>query len=375
MPRGAPGVTDRRTGLNLAYHADFEPTRPTGVGRYGFELLKALSGAGTVPEVWVEQCFARGWAARGPAAGRLRVIPRPVRVNRLILPRIWSLAGGIDFLHCPGCILLPVAGRTRRSTAVHDLGPFRLPEMKRPDDTAAWQARIRSAVVGSDLVLVSSRATMEDMLRYFPRSGGRAVEVPLGIDHLAPGPAAPVAAGSGAHVLCVGTIEPRKNIDTLLRAYASLRRADPGVPPLVIAGDDGYGAEATRALPGALGIGGCVSFTGYVDGSRLSELYSSACCLVHPAHWEGFGFTVPEAFAHGLPTAVSDRASLGEFFRGASWMVDPDDPESIAEGIRLCLSRGVTPSQQEERVRLFGSLTWKRCADRTLEEMRRRCGR
>ncbi len=322
---------------------------------------------GHAPEVWIDHHFERAWRSAGPKAGRLRVMPRPMRLSSLLLPPLWSLSGSVDILHCPGCILLPVAGRTRRATMIHDLGPFRLPHMKHPADTKAWQARIGLAVEKADILLANSTTTMEDILDRFPGAAGRvAVTVP-GIDHLAGAPAEPRAPGSGGYILCVGTIEPRKNIDNLLRAYAALLPARPGLPDLVVAGGDGFRAGEIRRLPSELGIGDRVSFPGYVPEEGLPALYGGACCLVHPAHWEGFGFTVPEAFAHGLPVAASDRASLREFFAGAAWMIDPDEPDSIAEGIARCLDEGVAPAQREERSRLFGGLTWAGCAAATLE--------
>jgi len=100
--------------------------------------------------------------------------------------------------------------------------------------------------------------------------------------------------------------------------------------------------------------------------SELSDLYSRAYCLVHPAHHEGFGFTVPGAFTWGLPVVASNTGGLGEFFAETAWMVDPADIESIANGILLALESGVTAEQETKRKELSEILTWNNCAKKTL---------
>jgi glycosyltransferase involved in cell wall biosynthesis len=132
---------------------------------------------------------------------------------------------------------------------------------------------------------------------------------------------------------------------------------------------DGFRAREYRDLALQLKISQKVRFTGYIPDEELINLYSEAICLVHPAHHEGFGFTVPEAFTWGLPVVASDTGGMGEFFSETAWMVDPESTESIAHGIELALDSGVTERQQLMRQELSRSLTWQNCAKKTREAL------
>lgn len=357
--------------MRTAFSIDFDLSSPTGIGRYGIELLRALASAGEAPEIWMHSRQKPLWDSLGLASGRVRCYGFPERLSSRALPRIWSSSSATQVAHFPGNILLPVSRSTRRSTLIHDLGPIRYPGLKAPGDSSAWKARIESAVAGADLLLANSRTTLDDLLEIFPDARRKACLTTLGVDHLLAGGSLDRRPPAGGHILAVGIVEPRKNLENLFRAYSMLCGRDPSIPPLVVAGHDGFRSSEIRSAPARLGIEPRVRFTGYVPEGALKELYSGASCLVHPALYEGFGFTVPEGFSWGLPVAASGRASMKELFSAAAYMFDPGDPESIADGISSCLSKGVLPSQLEERRRLFGSLTWRSCAAATLDAFRR----
>ena len=356
--------------MKLAIHFDFDLSMPTGVGRYGIELTRALASMGTVPEVWLDRRQEASWKALGlDSPVRLYGSPRKLMLDAL--PRLWSRASGIDVAHFPGDSILPVGHGVRRAALIHDLGPFRFPGMKAPEDTAVWQARITDVAGRADCILANSQSTLDDLLETFPAVRPKAWLTPLGVDHFLREGTMDRRAPADGHILAVGIVEPRKNLGRLFEAYAILAARDRHVPPLVIAGHDGYRSDEIRAVPAALGIERMVRFTGYVPGSTLADLYAGASCLVHPALYEGFGFTLPEASSWGLPVAASGRASIVELFSKAAYMFDPEEPESIADGITLCLRQGVTPGQLEERRKLSGTLTWRRCAALTLEAFER----
>jgi glycosyltransferase involved in cell wall biosynthesis len=364
------GTEHRETHVKLAFYIDFDIGMPTGIGRYGVELIRALGKAGEAPEIWMRSSQKPCWEALGLPSARVRCFASPERLALRTLPRLWSSSSRLQLVHFPGNALLPVSRRTLRSTLVHDLGPFRFPELKAPADTRAWKAWIESAIDGADCILTNSRSTLDDLLETFPSAGAKARLTRLGVDHLLDAGSLDRKPDPAGHILAVGIVEPRKNLERLFQAYSILLGKDSGTPPLLVAGHDGYRGQEIRGIPARLGIGSRVSFSGYVPESRLRELYAKASCLVHPALYEGFGFTIPEGFSWGLPVAASDRASMKELYSGAAYMFDPDEPESIAEGMASCLSRGVLPSQMEERKRLFGSLTWKSCAEATLDAFR-----
>jgi glycosyltransferase involved in cell wall biosynthesis len=360
--------------VKLAFFIDFDTGMPTGIGRYGIELLRALAALGEAPELWMHSSQKASWAALGLNSGRIRCVGSPGLLTLRTLPQVWSRLSGLDLVHFPGNVMLPVRSHTRRSTPIYDLGPFMFPWMKERSDTEIWKRRIAGSVAEADCLLAISGSTMDDLLELFPEARSRANLARLGVDHLLSRGSLERKPDPGGHILAVGIIEPRKNLENLILAYSLLAGRDSSIPPLVIAGHDGFRSEEIRSAPARLGIDHKVEFTGYVSEDALKELYAGASCLVHAAMYEGFGFTVPEGFSMGLPVAASDRSSIREMFSKSAYMFDPGDPESIAEGISLCLGRGVLPEQLEERRKLFGSLTWENCALATLDAFRRTTG-
>ena len=355
--------------MKLALHVDFDPSMPTGIGRYGIELTRSIAVAGERPSVWIESGSLPAWRGLGLETGGVRVLRKPHRVSSRIGPSVFSLMDGIDIVHSFGTTLPHfVLPGSKRSTAIHDMGPFLYPEMKAPEDTASWRSRISDAVSGADCLLVNSKTTRADLLEIFPDAESRVFLTLPGVDHFTVQPRPGRKPDRDGHILVVGIIEPRKNLERVFEAWAILSGRPGGgdLPPIVVAGHDGYRAGEIHSAPSRLGIEGSVRFEGYTSESHLQELYSGASMLVHAALYDGFGFTVPEAFAHGLPVAASDRASIREVFSGACNLFDPLDPHSIAEAVSTCLETGVTPEQLAERRRIVSTHTWARCAAQTL---------
>lgn len=351
--------------MNLAFNIDYVYPMNTGIGRYGVELMKSCIELGIPTEVWMTQYMKSFDPISEEITARTVYYPWPRRMTDFFWPSLRARKKRIDWVHSANCDILPSSNSLRQVCMIHDLGPFMYGHMKTRQDTTIWRRRIQRAVSRAHCITVNSRSTMEDLLKYFPEASRKTFVTPLGIDHFQNSES---RKGRGKHVLNVGTVEPRKNIDGLLRGYSILSQRGT-VPPLVIAGKDGYRAEEYKRLTASLGIEDSVRFTGYISDSELMRLYSEAICLVHPAHHEGFGFTVPEAFRWQLPVAASSTGGIGEFFSDCIWPVDPEDPDSIAEGLAMALDSGATAEQMEARRRAASELTWRNCALKTLEAL------
>ncbi|MCD4708688.1 MAG: glycosyltransferase family 4 protein [Candidatus Sabulitectum sp.] len=351
--------------MKIAFNIDYDHLTFTGIGRYGLELISAMMAIGEDCELWMWRNTRKTPPLINNIQGKIKYYPFPKRVTDLYLPSIRALRSKIDWLHTANGELLPSTPFLKQITMVHDLGPFMYGHMKPDFVTNAWKKHMKDIAKIADCVVVNSDSTRIDLLNFFPSLAGRVFLTPLGIDHFS---TSFFPSMKKNHILTVGTVEPRKNIDGLLRAYAALlEKRD--FPPLVIAGMDGFRAEEYKKMPLELGIEDKVKFTGYISDKELADLYAGAYCLVHPAHHEGFGFTVPEAFTWRLPVVASNTGGLGEFFSETAWMVDPSDPESIAHGIELALDSGVTVEQERKRKELSKKLTWENCARKTLEAM------
>lgn len=165
------------------------------------------------------------------------------------------------------------------------------------------------------------------------------------------------------YFLFVGTLEPRKNLQRLLEAYALLDAEVRNRACLVIAGGKGWGGVDLAGLVAQLGLNDQVIITDYVDDVQLSTLYTHARFLVMPSLYEGFGLPLVEAMSFGAPVLTSERSSLPEVAGEAGTFVDPFDVHSIAEKLSSLLSddayRDHLASQAISNAKRF---TWQNAA-------------
>jgi len=171
---------------------------------------------------------------------------------------------------------------------------------------------------------------------------------------------------TGNYLLYVGTLEPRKNLLGLIRAYAQSRAKDDFI--LVLAGGKGWQYENIFKLVRELKLENRIIFTGYVPENDLPGLYQGATLFVYPSFYEGFGLPPLEAMACGLPVIVSHTTSLPEVVGDAGVYVDPNDVEQISFSIDTVLSdselRQTLIQRGLERAKLF---SWEKAAKETLK--------
>ena len=170
------------------------------------------------------------------------------------------------------------------------------------------------------------------------------------------------------YILTVGTLEPRKNILTLLEAYEKFYARTSLNYPLVIVGMKGWKDEDINRGINRLTQKNMIISLGYVPEDELPNLYNGAALFVFPSIYEGFGFPPLEAMACGVPTIVSNRGSLSEVVGNGGFVLDPKDIDKMSNEIEGFLKetrkREVFSKQGIERVKMF---TWKSCAENTYE--------
>lgn len=171
-------------------------------------------------------------------------------------------------------------------------------------------------------------------------------------------------------MLYVGTIEPRKNLPVLIRAFQQASLEDPAAlagVKLVIGGKKGWMYEETFAQVQALGLENQVIFTGFVDDEDLPALLSLAELFVFPSQYEGFGFPVLEAMACGTPVITSNVSSLPEVAGGAALLVSPTDVAGLAEAMQHAMGdAGVRAAMAEKGIARAVHFSWQRCALETV---------
>jgi glycosyltransferase involved in cell wall biosynthesis len=355
----------------------------TGIGRYVEGLLHGLAdlAAEGPDEVRLVPFTVRGAAGlRGVAGGsgprvRARHVPIPARLLRAAwtrgsLPPVELLSGRVDVFHGTN-FLLPPARRAAGVLTVHDLTYRHHPEWLGPGsaDLAGLVAR---GLDRASAVCVPSAAVREELLAAYPGVvDPAAVHVtPLGVDlgtfrPLDPADVdrAPALAGlRRPYLVALGTLEPRKGLDTLVRAW---ERLGTGGPQLVLAGARGW------ASPGG---GPDVLVPGYVPADVLPRLLAGSAGLLMPTRYEGFGLPVLEAMACGVPVAASDIPVMREVGGPHARYAPPGDVVAWAATVRALVAEPPGPAALAAARRHAAGFTWQRTARATLAAWRRATG-
>jgi glycosyltransferase involved in cell wall biosynthesis len=226
-------------------------------------------------------------------------------------------------------------------------------------------------------VLTPSEATRADVIGAFAIDQERVVATPLGVDKRFR-PASPESIEAvrceyrleRPYILTVGTLEPRKNVPMLLRAFAALKDEIPH--DLVLAGPAGWLMDDIERTIVAARIDDRVRRIGFAGDEALVALYSGADLVAIPSMYEGFGLPVIEAMAAGAPVLTSDVSSMPEVAGDAAILIAPADLESIVEGIRRVLgSEELRVQMRSEGPLRAAQFTWQRTASETLAAYRR----
>jgi glycosyltransferase involved in cell wall biosynthesis len=333
----------------------------TGIARYVLDLAAALSEQGVEPRL-----FAVGRANVPPPQG-CRHLKLPSRVvHRLwdhrLPPAAERLVGPIDIVHSTS--LLPPTTRKPLVMTVQDLDALDHPELHSPRTRHAIRALVRH-LPSAELVLAISEATARDLGRH-GIDRARVVVTPLGRQGL--GPPAPSTVHDGPFLLAVGEQTPRKDLGTLLRAFARV----PMAPTLIHAGPPGSDSGRLEALVNELGIAPRVRFMGFVDPPVLARLLADALALCFPSIAEGFGLPVLEAMAAGLPVVASDLPVLREVTGGHALLVPPTNVEAWTDALTRIVDDDALRQSLVDPARDHASTyTWERCASLTADAYRR----
>jgi glycosyltransferase involved in cell wall biosynthesis len=221
-------------------------------------------------------------------------------------------------------------------------------------------------------IIAVSECTKLDLIRYLKIPESRITTIYNGVDHTV---FKPVCGGrfDFPYLLYVGTERPRKNLGTLLRAFALLKKDTSafGDFKLVKVGSAGrtdkFRHETLRELR-YLGLEGEVIFVDGVSNEGLADYYSSAAALIMPSFYEGFGLPLIEAMACGCPVIASNSSSLPEVAGDAALFVDPHDQHGLAEAIRrVTANRALREEMIEKGFRRAQQFSWEKTAQETLQ--------
>jgi glycosyltransferase involved in cell wall biosynthesis len=361
--------------VKIAFHVDqLWFSAPGGIGTYVRELLAALEiGGGDVRPFRAEFAGPPRIAAQMPAdpvvvTGSIRSLyPRWDILGRPELPEpLWDA----DVVHATNhAAVAPARAEQRLVVTVHDLAFDRFPQLFSRRWRWLYRAGVRAAIKRAHAILVPSAATRGDLVRRGV-DPNRIHVTPLAssleVGQGDPGEILDRLGISRPYMLCAATLEPRKNLVRLIRAYRELAAA--GLPhALVLAGPDGWASKDIAREIDEQGPGRILR-TGLVTGEHLDSLYRGASVLAYPSLYEGFGLPVVEAMARGVPVVTSDVSSLPEVGGNAVCYVDPTSVDAIASGLRHVLE----DESFAESLRAAGpvqarSFSWAATAEATLD--------
>jgi len=382
--------------IDLIFGADSICAPLTGIGRYALELARRLPTVETIARVrfyglgrWLDAAALE--AADAPKNGgvnerTLRSVlagnPQAVRMFAALMPWVqrWQLRQlqpqspeGCTLFHSPNFFLPPL--HTRAVVTVHDLSHHIYPQFHPPARIDYMRRMLPPSLARANHVITVSESARQDAIVHLGLPPEKVTAIALGVsaamhprstDELAP-VLARLGLQEQGYTLFVGTIEPRKNVDRLLLAYAMLPEALRSRFPLVLAGSSGWRSQATHTHMERAAQAGWLRYLRFVSQADLPALYAGAALFAYPSLYEGFGLPVLEAMACGTPVLTSHVSSLPEVAGDAAHLIEPQDECALTQA----LAQGLQDTAWRELARTRGLIRaadfhWQRCVKETV---------
>ena len=350
-----------------------------GIGRYALNLLESM-GNNKISEQMVHIVYLsntdmdRSERTRSLAErGKFRVSARDFNswfsrmyFDHITLPEL-APSHDADIIHCLKFVLpllKPLPDATKTVVTIHDLIYLEKPELFPFATREYWKRAVKASARRADLITVPSRYTRDQIIKWYGEEIGEKTRViPHGVDPIfRPGPERD---NTDRYFLCVGTVEPRKNLANIVKAFGEFSHNGKNQDvKLIWAGKKGWEDESIFEDIRKRGLEGKIIFTGQVDDEQLSELYRNALALVFPSFSEGFGLPLIEAMASGCPVIHSGKGALREVSGREQLEVDPHDPKSIAKAMKaLSDSGGLRRKMIRDGIKRAKRYTWEKAAE------------
>lgn len=362
-----------RVGL-ITYALD---RRPTGIGRYTIELIRALHNLPDKPDITL---FASGGIE--PLADlnlphisltASKLLPGLMTIGQMMI-RDAVRRHPVDIIHDLSGVTPMFFGwqRTKRVVTIHDVIPWRYPHTSTRLDRLIYRHYLPHVLPRIDAVATVSECSQSDITHFFRVSPEKVHTTPEGVArYFVPANADTVERVkqlyqiNQPYLLCVGALQPRKNLPMVLEAFARIQAEIPH--QLVIVGSRNHPTSLISETIERLKLHDRVLFTGYMPDEDLPALYTGAHAFVFPSLYEGFGLPVLEAMACGTPVITSNTSSLPEVAGDAALLVSPDNCDELVHALR----RLITDTDLHSGLRKRGmahvaNFTWERTARETL---------
>jgi glycosyltransferase involved in cell wall biosynthesis len=385
-------VADTR--LRLSVDVTAVPDRPVGAGQYTLHLAGALGARSDLDLVLVSRrSDGTRWRACAPGAAVVAGAPgpRPLRLawEQVRLPGL--LARQRISVHHGPHYTMPERSSVPAVVTIHDLSFFEDPQWHERSKAVLFRRAISVASRRAAAVVCPSRVTAGELHRWC-RVDAEVFVAPHGVDtrrFRTVEPYEGADAGSLARIdqrlvggrpflLFVGTLEPRKDVPTLVGAFADIAQRHPDAL-LVLAGGAGWGASQVDRAVETSGVAARIVRTGYVADEAVPALLRSATAVVYPALYEGFGLPALEALACGAPLVTTAGTAMEEVAGDAAALVVPGDRAGLADAIEAELAdgpgNGSANGRRRRGLEIVSRHSWEQSADRHVVAFRYAAGR
>jgi glycosyltransferase involved in cell wall biosynthesis len=363
--------------MKISLDVSAVPRSPAGAGRYIIELAQRLDKSNLNLTLVSQKGDAQRWREGSPESVVADIIPksRPARLlyERFVVGRVGAPRTS-DVWHSPH-YSMPRGLQTATVVTIHDLTYFTNPEWHQKSKVQFFKRSMHYAAEHADVLIAVSEFTAEQMKRYIP-TRKPVIVAPHGVDleHFSTKGlnddelTAPFRNDDVPYIFFVGTLEPRKGLDFLLDAFASVASTHPELE-LWIAGQRGWGKNTIDERLTQHPFASRIRPLGYVDNEVLPALFRQASVVAYPSRGEGFGLPVLEALACGAVVVTSEGTVMEEVAGDAAMLVRVGDIAQLAEALNKSLH--LTNEQRAEvahRARLRSEVyTWDVTIDRHLE--------
>ncbi len=348
---------------------------PTGIGRYTYNLLKNLAEIDQQNQYLLY--VKRGLFEFNKNIPIFKADNFSLKVD-YFKQGPHRLLKEIDIYHSPSPDYIHFDSNTKVIVTVHDVIFKAFPESHTSEAIEQTEKQFGTFLNKAAKIICCSQSTINDLVKFFGVSKERLALIYQGVDKsiFYPLGTQEEEAALGTlkikgierpFILFVGTIEPRKNLENILRALKKLRLSKEFLGKLVIIGNRGWMSEGIDALVEELDLKEAVIFLGHVSDQELRYFYNKTEVFVFPSFYEGFGFPIVEAFSCGAAVVTSNVSSCAELAADAALTVEPNDSEDIAKAIsRIIHDTDLKKNLREKALRRSQDFSFRKTAQETL---------
>lgn len=275
--------------------------------------------------------------------------------------------------------VIPPGTKGKAAVFIHDMVLMACPETMRLKSRLWLKLTLKHSCQRAAAIMTGSEFSKREIIRYLKADPDKIHVIPDGVDQKLFHPhytsveieqVKNTYGICGEYLLYVGTIEPRKNLLRMMKAFANLRtdgRISPSLK-LILVGGNGWKNTDIYQTASACQSGDSILFTGYLPEAAIPPLMCGAICLLFPSFYEGFGMPVIEAMACGTPVITSKNTAMEEISGDAALLIDPNSTASIEHGIHLLLTdRVLRNSLREKGLQQAARYSWDHAAQKLLK--------